>query len=79
MENTREPFTYDITEDIQLTEYPQSYWDLATPNQRVLLAQMEMWKKKFVESQVEIEELKAEIKELERYIKTAELIAKSTR
>ena len=69
MENTREPFSHDITEVVQLTEYPQSYWDLSTPSQRVLLAQMEMWKKKFVESQVEIQELKAKLAIAQEYEK----------
>ena len=67
MENTREPFSHDITEVVQLTEYPQSYWDLSTPSQRVLLAQMEMWKKKCVESQVEIQELKAKLAIAEKF------------
>jgi hypothetical protein len=58
---TPEPFIFDPTTDIQLTEYPQSYWDFATPNQRVLLAQMEMWKKKYVESQ-------KHVKKLERFV-----------
>ena len=57
MMKTPEPFTYDTTTDIQLTEYPQSYWDFATPNQRILLAQIEMWKKKYVDLQKYVESL----------------------